>query len=46
MLGSYMHRFGCCCDAACIYVCWVAICIDSDVVVKLNAPMYAGLLDA
>ena len=34
-----MRRFGCCCESGCIYVCWVARCIDSDVVVKLCACM-------
>ena len=41
-----MYRFGCCCEAGCIYVCWVDSCIYSDVVVKLGAYMYAGKLDA
>ena len=36
-----MHKFRCCCEGGCIYVCWVSRCIYSDVVVKLGAYIYA-----
>ena len=31
-----------CCEAGCMYVCLVVRCIDSNVVVKLGAYIYAG----
>ena len=36
-----MHRFRSCCEVGCINVCWRAKCIDSEVVVKLGAYMFA-----
>ena len=42
MLHSLMKRSKCCCEAGCIYICWVGKCIDSVVVVKLGVYMYAG----